>query len=106
MVLSEPATTAETTDAIATPPTVNFLRFVTMGPTPSSLDRSLSTSNRVLVTTAASETAHASAKKTVYGVERRATTYGLLLCFLTSTKKNASPAKSHTHAPHRIPYPP
>ena len=100
MVLSEPTTAAETTGAIETPPTLSRLRFVTLGP--SSLDWSLSTSNRVLVTKAARETAHASAKKTVYGVERRAT-HGLLLCFSISTKNKASPAKSHTcPTPHTL----
>jgi hypothetical protein len=49
-------------------------------------------SNRIFVMITANETAHASAKKIVYGVAIRAT-HGLLLCLLISMKKKVSPAK-------------
>jgi hypothetical protein len=55
------------------------------------LDLSLSKSSLDFVVMDARETAHASAKNTVYGVINR-DTHGLLLCFRTSKKKMLSPA--------------
>ena len=64
----------------------------------SNLDLSFNASNLDFTATVASETAHAAAKKIVYGMMSR-DTQGLLLCFRTSKKKKPSPAAFITQVP-------
>ncbi len=82
--------TRESPGEIATPPMLSRLLERATSWT-ANLDLSLSKSNLDFVAIDASETAHASAKNTVYGVISR-DTHGLLLCFRTSKKKKPSPA--------------
>ena len=82
--------TPDSPGEIATPPMLSRLLDRATSWT-ANLDLSLRKSSLDFVPIDASETAHASAKNTVYGVIIR-DTHGLLLCFRTSKKKKPSPA--------------